>query len=98
MKHHKRRLVSTGMVADVTRVLAPGGVLRLATDWLDYAQHMLTVTASCPELHNPHGGFAPRFEDRPPTKFERKGLAAGREVHDLELVARRPATDVRSTL
>ena len=29
------------------------------------------------------GGFIPRPEDRPVTKFERKGLAVGREITDL---------------
>lgn len=31
-------------------------------------------------------GFAPRFEGRPMTRFEAKALAAGRTVHDVELL------------
>ncbi|MBW3086181.1 tRNA (guanine-N(7)-)-methyltransferase [Austwickia sp. TVS 96-490-7B] len=84
-RHHKRRLVNDDTITQVVRVLAPGGILRLATDWADYADQMLTVTESCAQLTNPYGGFAPRWEGRPQTKFERKGLAAGRTSFDLEL-------------
>ena len=37
-----------------------------------------------PELIPDHDhGWAPRRADRPLTRFERRGLAAGRMVHDL---------------
>ena len=32
------------------------------------------------------GGVVPRWEERPVTKFERKGLAAGRTITDLTYV------------
>lgn len=86
-RHHKRRLVDAGFVADAARVLAPGGVLRLATDWEHYAEAMLEVCSACPELVNPYageGGWAPRFAGRPETLFERKGVAAERVIRDLE--------------
>ena len=87
-RHHKRRLVDAGFVADAARVLAPGGVLRLATDWEHYAQQMLEVGTACPDLVNPRadvaGGWAPRCAGRPETLFERKGIAAGRTIYDLE--------------
>ena len=28
-------------------------------------------------------GFSPRWDERPVTRYEKKGLAAGRTVHDL---------------
>ncbi len=86
-RHHKRRLVDAGLTADVARVLAPGGVLRLATDWQHYSEQMLEVCSACPDLTNPYqaeGGWAPRFAGRPETLFERKGVAAGRIIRDLE--------------
>ncbi len=83
-RHHKRRLVDDGFLADAARVLTPGGVLRMATDWEHYAEQMLAA-ASASDLVNAHsGGWAPRFEGRPSTRFERKGLAAGRTIYDLE--------------
>ncbi|WP_049788421.1 tRNA (guanosine(46)-N7)-methyltransferase TrmB [Isoptericola variabilis] len=87
-RHHKRRLVRPSFATQVARVLRPGGVLRLATDWAEYAAHMLQVLDACEDLVNAHGrgGVAPRFEGRVLTSFERKGREAGREVTDLEYV------------
>ena len=87
-RHHKRRLVSPGFAELVASRLAQGGTLRLATDWLDYAEQMRDVLGSCGSLTNPHAGepgFAPRFEGRVMTRFEEKGLASGRAIYDLEL-------------
>jgi tRNA (guanine-N7-)-methyltransferase len=36
-RHHKRRLVQEDTVAELARALKPGGRLRFATDWKDYA-------------------------------------------------------------
>ena len=58
-----------------------GGVWRLATDWADYAAHVDEVLAGEPRLS---GGRTERWAERPVTKFERKGLRAGREITDLE--------------
>lgn len=35
-RHHKRRLIQADTVAELARVLAPGGQLRFASDWADY--------------------------------------------------------------
>jgi tRNA (guanine-N7-)-methyltransferase len=63
--------------------LRPGGLWRLATDWPDYAVTMQQVLDAEPLLANVHDGPSPRWEDRPLTRFERRGLAAGRSVTDL---------------
>jgi tRNA (guanine-N7-)-methyltransferase len=85
-RHHKRRLVRPSFATLVARVLRPGGVLRLATDWAEYAEQMLEVLDASDGLVNAHGpgGVAPRFTGRVLTSFERKGQAAGRSVTDLE--------------
>lgn len=57
-RHHKRRLVSPAFADRVARVLAPGGVLRLATDWSSYAVHMRQVMEGHPEFANLHPGRA----------------------------------------
>lgn len=89
-RHHKRRLVDAGFVADVARVLRPGGVLRLATDWQDYADVMRAVCEAESALASAHPGteWAPRFEERVETRYERKGAASGREIRDLAYVRR----------
>ena len=40
-RHHKRRLVQPEVIADLARVLIPGGRLRFATDWSAYADWAL---------------------------------------------------------
>ena len=59
--------------------LRPGGVWRLATDWGDYAEHIAEVMAAEPTLD---GGVVDRWEGRPLTKFERRGIAEGRAITD----------------
>lgn len=81
-RHHKRRLVSPAFCSLVADRLRPGGVLRLATDWEEYAGAMREVLDAS-SLTNCHDGWAPRFAERPLTKYESRGIAAGREVRDL---------------
>jgi tRNA (guanine-N7-)-methyltransferase len=84
-RHHKRRIVQPAFLADLVRVLQPGGWLHLATDWQDYASEMLAQLAAVPELVNQAGPgrFAPRPDWRPPTRFERRGQRLGHGVWDL---------------
>ena len=79
-RHHKRRLVTPEFAHLAARRLAPGATWRLATDWADYARQMVDVLDAEPLLE---GGPVERWADRPVTRFERKGLAAGREITDL---------------
>lgn len=79
-RHHKRRLVTTEFAALAASRLRPGGLWRLATDWAEYADRMRAVLDAQPALE---GGPTERWSDRPVTKFERKGLTAGREITDL---------------
>jgi tRNA (guanine-N7-)-methyltransferase len=55
-RHHKRRLVNPGFANLAASRLAPGGSLRLATDWADYATQMRDVLAACGSLTNPYDG------------------------------------------
>lgn len=91
LRHHKRRLVTPEFARLVTRVLRPptadlpGGTLRLATDWAEYAAQMLRVLDAAEGLENVHGPgtAAPRFEGRALTGFEKKAAAVDRAVTDL---------------
>ena len=40
-RHHKRRLVQAPVIDELARLLRPGGRLRFATDWADYADWSL---------------------------------------------------------
>ncbi len=82
-RHHKRRLINPEFAALVASRLAPGGVWRMATDWPDYANQMLKVASNTPGLGNEHPDWAPRPPSRPLTRFEKRGITAGRPVRDL---------------
>ena len=128
-RHRKRRLVTTAFADSVARVLRPGGVWRLATDWADYAWQMrdvvedvaalpagLRLDATLPYFRHDdagarpdlgaetaeegnlgngldpgssagvRGGWSPRYEGRVMTRFEQRGLDAGRTIRDLTAV------------
>ncbi|RJF42628.1 tRNA (guanosine(46)-N7)-methyltransferase TrmB [Actinomyces sp. 2119] len=125
-RHRKRRLVTTSFADSVARVLRPGGVWRMATDWADYAWQMRDVAEEVSALPQgiraddtlPYfryddagaradlgvqaaqegslgngldpgspagirGGWSPRYAGRVMTRFEKRGLEAGRTVRDL---------------
>jgi tRNA (guanine-N7-)-methyltransferase len=84
-RHHKRRLVQPPFVAELARVLTPGGLLHIATDWADYARHTVEVLAASEAFASAEP--AELRDDaltlRPPTKFERRGRRLGHDVVDL---------------
>ncbi len=82
-RHHKRRLLQPQFVDLAAARLAPGGCLHVATDWQEYAEHVLAVLSGCALLRNTTEGFAPRPAHRPETKFERRGRKLGHGVWDL---------------
>lgn len=80
-RHHKRRFVNPENLAQLARVMAPGALLRLATDVPDYARHALEEiardgrfvwTAVRPaDWREPWAGW-------PGTRYESKALRDGR--------------------
>lgn len=83
-KHTKRRLVTPEFAAIAAGAVRAGGMLRLATDWQDYALQMREVLDSAPGFVRAfEGEWAPRFDGRVLTAFERKGTRAGRDIRDL---------------
>lgn len=84
-RHHKRRLIQPPFVRLLASRMRPGGRLHLATDWAEYAEHMMEVLKECAQWFVPDGPVpAPgRPPERPVTKFERRGERRGHEVADL---------------
>ncbi len=93
-RHHKRRLIDAAFVAELARILRPGGALRLATDWKAYAEQMLATCNAEPALVSlsPGQDYAQRPAFRPPTRFERRGERLGHGVWDLAYAKRDAAT------
>lgn len=85
-RHHKRRLIQSEFVSLIVSRLLVDGSLRLATDDAHYASAMLWVCDTEPMLRNPagRGKFASTAEDRPKTRFERRGERLGNKIFELE--------------
>jgi tRNA (guanine-N7-)-methyltransferase len=76
-RHHKRRLIQADTVADLARVLAPGGRLRFASDWADYVDVALERFEANPAFA--WTAIAPDDWRKPPadhitTRYEEKRL------------------------
>lgn len=84
-RHHKRRLIQPDFVALVARRVHPGGLLHLATDWAEYAEHMREVMEAAPDWRNQAGPgrYAECPSWRIETHFERRGRRLGHAVWDL---------------
>ncbi len=84
-RHHKRRLIQPELVQLLVRKLRPGGFIHCATDWKDYAEHILEVLINERALtnQNTEGGYTPKPASRPLTKFELRGERLGHGVWDL---------------
>jgi tRNA (guanine-N7-)-methyltransferase len=84
-RHHKRRQVRPEWADLVNRKLKVGGRLHMATDWENYAEHMLEILDAAEGFKNTSssGDFVPKPDYRPETKFERRGLKLGHGVWDL---------------
>ncbi len=85
-RHHKRRIVQPDFVQLVRSKLKVGGIFHLATDWQQYTEHMLEVLNVAPGFVNLSDDqtSVPRPEERPVTKFERRGERLGHGVWDLK--------------
>ncbi|MGI9331280.1 MAG: tRNA (guanosine(46)-N7)-methyltransferase TrmB [Gammaproteobacteria bacterium] len=78
-RHHKRRIVQPVFLGLVSKALKNGGLLHLATDWMPYAEHMEETLAASPDFSpEKHGP-----QDRPETKFQRRGERLGHAIRDL---------------
>ncbi|MXS86065.1 tRNA (guanosine(46)-N7)-methyltransferase TrmB [Nitrosomonas sp. HPC101] len=82
-RHHKRRLIQSDFVSLLCSRLKPGGYLHIATDWEDYATHILHVLHNEPRLINTTADYASRPPYRPLTKFEQRGMKLGHTIRDL---------------
>ena len=79
-RHHRRRLIQPDFIACLADRVAPGGAWHIVTDWTDYAEHIASEVSACSRWS---GGVIERPLDRPITRFERRGIAAGRAPIDL---------------
>jgi tRNA (guanine-N7-)-methyltransferase len=83
-RHHKRRLIQPGFAKVLRARLKSHGRIFIATDWEDYAEHILAVMegAGFTNLAG-QGQFAPRPRWRPVTRFEQRAMKENRHARDL---------------
>jgi len=83
-KHHKRRILQPAFVEQIYRCLKREGFFHMATDWEDYARHMMDIMSAATGFTNTAGEklYVSR-NDRPETKYERRGQRLGHGVWDL---------------
>ncbi len=87
-RHHKRRLIQKDFAILLASRVKQGGFIRLASDKPDLAEWMRDILDATPGLRNVAGvgGFVPRDEDRPETKFEQRGHKEGRSSQFLHYI------------
>jgi tRNA (guanine-N7-)-methyltransferase len=76
-RHNKRRFIQTETVNAFARVLKPGGRVRFATDWADYADWALRFFRESPDfdwLAEAPSDWTKPPEDHLTTRYETKGL------------------------
>ena len=84
-RHHKRRIVQTSFLDLLTKKLKNNGIVHIATDWENYAEHIMEVLESHSHFKNCAGDhiYSERPEQRPLTKFENRGQKLGHGVWDI---------------
>lgn len=84
-RHHKRRIVQREFVELLYKKLADAGTFHMATDWQNYAEHMLRVMECAVGWHNQAGAgnYAERPFTRIVTKFEHRGQRLGHGTWDI---------------
>ena len=84
-RHHKRRIVQSEFAQTLRKKLKVGGVFHMATDWENYAEHMMEVMSAEEGYANVagEGVYSPQPKWRPVTKFQKRGERLGHGVWDL---------------
>ncbi len=80
-RHNKRRFVGPENIAAMAHVLSDGAQWRIATDHMDYCRWILAHMCPAPQfqwLARRPGDWRNRPEDWPATRYEEKGIKAGR--------------------
>ena len=84
-RHHKRRLIQSKFVEILQKKLKLQGILNIATDWEDYANHIIDVFKNNINFTT-LDTTKPLLHERMPTRFEQKGKIKGHSNFDLWFV------------
>ena len=83
-KHHKRRLIQTNFLKLLSNFIKPTGIIYIATDWDNYAQH---IQSCIDQTSLKSQSTRPKFFKftRPLTKYESRGLNLGHKIQEFYL-------------
>ena len=82
-RHHRRRFVTPGYLAQLARVMAPGAEFRVATDIPDYVRQTLQEVPLAGFDLERQAGEGGAWDDWLSTRYEQKALREGRAPHYL---------------
>jgi len=87
-RHHKRRIIQKDFAVLLASRIKSGGFIKLASDIPELAEWMRDILDNTKGLTNVagQGGYIERDTDRVFTKFEERGLKAGRKSQFLHYV------------
>jgi len=87
-RHHKRRIIQKDFAVLLASRIKSGGFIKLASDIPELAEWMRDILDNTKGLTNVagQGGYIERDTDRVLTKFEERGLKAGRKSQFLHYV------------
>src|SRR5262249_23736756 len=89
LRHHKRRFIQKATLDQISRVLKPGGPLRVPTDHMDSASWPLAQLRHDRRFRGTATRAAEwraRADDWPATRYEQKALKAGRSCVYLSFI------------
>ena len=90
-RHHKRRVISAEMIAEIARAARPGAILRFATDIDDYSGWALSRFLDSPDFRwtaRIADDWRTPWDDWSATRYEAKARAAGRASTYLTFIRR----------
>ena len=83
-RHHKRRIVQNEFLDLVANKLKNNGLFHIATDWENYAEHIIETLNQHSQFENTaEKDYVIRPNHRPITKFEKRGQRLGHGVWDI---------------
>jgi len=88
-RHHKRRLLRSKFIAELHRVLKPGGELRFASDIIHYVNWTLSRLkrhGGWTFTHKENSDWRTRGVDWPGTRYEAKAGREGRPCHYFKFI------------
>jgi len=91
-RHHQRRIVTPDFLNSIHAALEENGVLRIATDQLDYFEQITCLARSQSGYAILDANASPARTDLPVTKFERRFQAQGAPIYRLALRKVSPVT------